>query len=144
MAAIKAPAALPIPLISAALVLLALGGPAFAQQAYGPTLSYSSPDVAMKDLHDALHLSAQQEAAWQTYSAQVALASQARVRQEAGARMMSSLDAPRRMDLIEAEMRQELADLETRSQALKSFYALLTPEQRQIFNQRTLPAQNGQ
>jgi hypothetical protein len=56
--------------------------------------------------------------------------------------MMPSLDAPRRMDLIEAEMRQELADLQSRARALKSFYALLTPAQRQIFDQRTLPQQN--
>jgi hypothetical protein len=124
------------------LVLLAICAPASAQQDYGPPPAYSSPDAAMKNLHDSLHLSAQQEAAWQTYSSQMALSSQARVRQQAGARMMPSLDAPRRMDLIEAEMRQELADLQTRAQALKSFYAVLTPAQRQIFDQRTLPAQN--
>src|SRR4051794_14241772 len=96
--------------IGMALALLVCG-PAFAQQDYGPPASSSTPDATMKDLHDALHLSAQQEAAWQTYSASMATADQARVRQQAGARMMPSLDAPRRMDLIEAEMRQELADI---------------------------------
>jgi hypothetical protein len=96
----------------------------------------------MKNLHDALHLSEQQETAWRAYSGQLALAAQARVRQQAAQRMMPSLDAPRRMDLIEAEMQQELVDLHSRAQALRSFYALLTPAQRQIFDQRTLPPQN--
>jgi hypothetical protein len=122
--------------------LAALCGPAVAQQAYGPSSGYSSPDVAMKNLHDALHLSEQQETAWQAYSGQMALTAQARVRQQAAQQMMPSLDSPHRMDLIEAEMRQELVDLHTRSQALKSLYAVLTPAQRQIFDQRTLPAQN--
>ena len=134
--------AMPGPLVGAALLLLAFCAPASAQQDYGPSAGYSSPDAAMKNLHDALHLSAQQEAAWQNYSSQIALTSQSRVRQQAGARLMPSLDAPRRMDLIEAEMRQELADLQSRARALKSFYALLTPAQRQIFDQRTLPPQN--
>ena len=130
--------------IGMALALLALCGPASAQQVYGPSGGNSSPDAAMKDLHDALHLTPQQESAWQSYNDQIALTAQARVRQQAGARMLPSLDAPHRMDLIEAEMRQELADLRNRAQALKGLYALLTPAQRQIFDQRTLSPQNGQ
>jgi hypothetical protein len=128
--------------IGMALALVALCGPATAQQEYGSSPGGSSPDAAMKELHDALHLSAQQEAAWQTYRAQMASTGQARARQQAAAKMMPTLDAPRRMDLIEAEMRQELADLRTRSLALKNFYALLSPAQRQTFDQRTLPPQN--
>jgi hypothetical protein len=133
----------PALIIGIAIALLALCEPALAQQDYGPSPGYASPDVAMKNLHDALHLSEQQETAWRAYSGQMALAGQARVRQQAGQRMMPSLDAPHRMDLIEAEMQQELVDLHSRAQALKSFYAVLTPAQRQIFDQRTLPPQNG-
>jgi hypothetical protein len=124
------------------LVLLVMSGPTFAQQGPGFSQGSSSPEAAMKNLHDALHLSAQQEPAWQAYSTQMAATDQARVRQQAGARMMPSLDAPHRMDLIEAEMRQELVDLQSRAEALKHFYAVLTPAQRQIFDQHTLPRQN--
>lgn len=142
-----------------AFALLAACEDAPAQQAYDPSVTYSttsaspsasSPDQApslqqtMNALHDALHLTVQQEPAWQAYRAQAARGAQAQGRQQAAERMLPTLDAPRRMDLVEAEMRQELADLHAQALALKSFYADLTPQQRQIFDRRTLPRQGGQ
>jgi hypothetical protein len=135
--------ATPTAFIGVALALL-MCGPVSAQQDYGQPPGYSTPDAAMRNLHDALHLSAQQEAAWQTYSAQMTTADQGRVRQQAGEQMMASLDAPHRMDLVEAEMRQELADFQIRAHALKSLYAVLTPAQRRTFDDRTLPPQSDQ
>ena len=43
------------------------------------------------------------------------------------------------MDLVEAELRAELQDLQGQSRALKAFYATLSPEQQRIFDARTLP-----
>ena len=58
--------------------------------------------------------------------------------------MFANLSAPQRMDLVEAEMRQELLDLQQQSQALKAFYATLSPEQKSIFDAQTLPPRDSQ
>ncbi len=58
--------------------------------------------------------------------------------------MFPNLSAPQRMDLIEAEMKQELVDLQQQSQALKAFYATLSLEQKKTFDAQTLPPQNSQ
>ena len=42
------------------------------------------------------------------------------------------------------ELEAELADLRRQSQALKALYAVLSPEQRVIFDQRTLPPSGEQ
>ena len=58
--------------------------------------------------------------------------------------MFPTLSAPQRMDLVEAEMRQELLDLQAQSQALKTFYATLSPQQKATFDAKTLPPEQGQ
>lgn len=90
-------------------------------------------------LHLALHLAPSQETAWQQYRSQSDVPDRAQERRRSASTLFPTLDAPHRMDLVEAEMRQELADLQRQSQALKGFYAVLTPEQRRIFDTRTLP-----
>lgn len=90
-------------------------------------------------LHDALHLSASQEGAWNTYKASVSPAAQAQQRRRAAAMLFPTLTAPRRIDLVEAEMRQDLADLHRQAEALKTFYATLSPAQQRTFDTQTLP-----
>ena len=58
--------------------------------------------------------------------------------------MFPNLDAPQRMDLVEAEMKQELLDLQRQSEALKSFYGTLSAEQKAIFDAQTLPPADPQ
>ena len=58
--------------------------------------------------------------------------------------MFAQIDAPHRMDLVEAEMRQELVDLQHQAQALKAFYARLSPQQQRIFDAKTLPPAGDQ
>jgi len=103
-------------------------GPAFGQGGMGA-------------VHDALHLNAAQEQAWQAYQANVAAPAQAQARRSAATQMFPHLSAPQRMDLVEAEMKQELADLRRQSQAMKLFYATLSLEQQRLFDTNTL---NGQ
>ena len=107
---------------------LALAGAAAAQQ--GPNLTA---------LHDALHLTASQESAWSAYKASVAPQAGADQRRRAAARLFPTLPAPRRIDLVEAEMRQDLEDLHRQAEALKTFYATLDTQQQRIFDQQTLP-----
>ena len=90
-------------------------------------------------LHDALHLSAAQESAWETFKA----ASQPNADQDARARaaqaMLPQLTSPQRVDLSVAAMQADLDTLRARGQALKAFYAVLSAGQRQIFDRQTLP-----
>ena len=121
-------------LIAAALTLgTALPLAALAQQ-QGPNLTA---------LHDALHLSASQEAAWSTYKMSVSPSAGAQQRRRAAAQLFPTLPAPRRIDLVEAEMQQDLDDLRHQAQALKTFYATLSPDQQRTFDTKTLPPPQG-
>jgi len=113
----------------AALALSALAPAAWAQQG-----------ADLYSLHDALHLTAAQEPAWQTFKA----ASQPNADQAARARaaqaMLPHLTSPQRVDLSLAAMQADLDTLKARGAALKAFYAALTPTQQQIFDRQTVPA----
>jgi hypothetical protein len=121
--------------LSLGAALMISASPAFSQNVALPPVN---------DLHQALHLSAQQEPAWKAYRAEAAAPTVAQDRRRAASTMFPTLDAPQRMDLIEAEMKQELLDLQRQSEALKAFYVTLTPEQKTIFDAKTLPPANSQ
>ena len=53
--------------------------------------------------------------------------------------MMATLPTPRRIDLINAEMQADLDLMQKQGEAVKSFYATLTPEQRLTFDRQTMP-----
>jgi len=105
----------------------------------GPAAAQTVGLTPIEQLHQALHLAPSQEGAWQLYRSAADIPDKAQSRRQSASVLFRTLDAPRRMDLVEAEMRQELADLQRQSQALKAFYAALTPEQQHIFDARTLP-----
>jgi hypothetical protein len=120
--------------VAAAIALVAVAAPA---QSIGAT--------PIEQLHQALHLTPSQEGAWQLYRSAADIPDKAQARRRSASVMFRTLDAPHRMDLVEAEMRQELADLQRQSQALKAFYVALSPDQQRIFDARTLPpASEGQ
>ena len=117
-------------------VLLAM--PAGAQEAPPP----GPPASAQEDfagLHNALHLSPAQEPAWAAYRAAAPSPGATEQRRRAAAALFPTLESPRRIDLVEAEMRQELLELQRQSKALKGLYAALSPEQQRVFDERTLP-----
>ncbi len=111
----------------------------------GPALAQNVGSTPVEALHQALHLTPSQEGAWQLYRSASDIPEQAQSRRRAASNLFRTLDSPHRMDLVEAELRQELADIDRQSQALKAFYSVLSPEQKRIFDARTLPpADNGQ
>jgi len=85
------------------------------------------------ELHQQLKLSAEQEPAWKTFSEkmQAALPQERPNREE-----MRKLSTPERMDKMLALMKGHEQQLETRAAALKAFYAVLTPEQRKLFDEQ--------
>ena len=103
------------------------------------TAAWSQPSNLIA-LHDALHLGADQEPGWNAYAASVATPPGTRQRRRAAAMLFPTLTAPRRIDLVEAEMREDLLELHREAEALKTFYAVLTPAQQKIFDAKTLPA----
>jgi hypothetical protein len=51
--------------------------------------------------------------------------------------MMQSLPTPRRVDLIEAEMDEDMAAMRRQGAAVKTFYAQLAPDQQKTFDSMT-------
>ena len=89
-------------------------------------------------LHDKLKLTAAQEPAWKNYVAASTPTGGKDGKAGWGNRAeMDKLSAPERMEKQLAMSREHEARLSARLAALKPFYAVLTPEQKQIFNQET-------
>jgi len=84
------------------------------------------------ELHDKLHLNASQEAAWKTYVAKM---------KPAAPPVRSSRDefdkmtAPERMEFMLTRMKEHEQKMADHLAATKEFYAVLTPEQKKIFDQ---------
>jgi hypothetical protein len=116
-----------------------LGAVAFGVLALTCTAQAQAQTRDLHALHDALHLSASQEAAWRTFNAATAADPEQEARDRNAAMMMPKLTAPRRADLSIAEMEADLDTLKRRSAALKAFYAILTPQQQTIFDSQTAP-----
>jgi hypothetical protein len=115
-----------IPYGLAALAAITITLPAHAQ----------TPDLS--SLHDALHLTAAQESGWRSYRAAITPDSSTEARRRSAAMMMNTLTTPRRIDLIDAEMGEDFAAMRRQGEAVKSFYATLTPGQQRTFDHQTL------
>ncbi|THD81784.1 MAG: hypothetical protein E7812_02925 [Phenylobacterium sp.] len=90
-------------------------------------------------LHDDLHLSEGQEAAWRDYTRSIAPSPQAEARHRAAVELMPSVPAPRRIALMEATMASDLADFRRQGQAVVAFYDQLSPDQQRTFDGETMP-----
>src|ERR1700693_1038339 len=81
-------------------------------------------------LHDKLSLSPTQEAAWKTFTDR--LRATAPVRSDAAP--VATMTAPERADRMAAFLQTAQQQAATRAQAVKEFYAVLSPEQQKIFD----------
>jgi hypothetical protein len=97
------------------------------------------PDFA--NLHDSLHLTAAQEDGWRAYKAALQPDPYAESRHRQAAQMIPTLTTPRRVDLMNAEMSADMAYARRQGEAVKAFYASLTPDQQRAFDHET--AQGG-
>lgn len=125
-------------LVILSVLSLSAGGAALAQgqQEEGP-----SPQQQLSQLHDALRLSPQQEPAWRAYAASLAPDPAMEARRRSAAEMMPKLTTPRRVDLINAEMAQDMASMRRQGEAVKAFYAQLSPQQQSTFDRITAESQ---
>ena len=115
---------------------LALTGPLAAQPRQPPP---PESGQSVDDLHDALRLRPDQERAWQVFDEASRPDPQEEDRQRNAFERMGSLRAPQRFDLSIQMMRSDLEATERRANALRAFYATLSPEQQAIFDRETLP-----
>lgn len=84
-------------------------------------------------VHDALKLTPAQEEAWKAYLEQSK--PQPPAGQPLSREEMVKLSTPERAERMQAVMRDRLAMMEKHTAALKTFYAVLTPEQKKAFDE---------
>lgn len=85
-------------------------------------------------LHAALKLTEAQEAAWKTFTRQMA----PRKHLMCGKKAVGKT-APERMDAMLGMMRRHLRATKARAEAVKAFYAVLTPAQQKTFDDGFMP-----
>lgn len=88
------------------------------------------------ELHDKLHLNASQEGAWKTYIAKMKPAAHP-VRPSRDE--LDKMTAPERMEFMLARMKEHEQRMTDHLAATREFYAVLTPEQKKIFDQNFMP-----
>jgi hypothetical protein len=112
---------------------------AFAAAA--PALAQQAVSADLIRLHDALHLSANQEGPWRDYTRAIGpnAEAQAQARHRAADQLMPMAPAPRRIALMEAVMANDLEDFRRQGRAVVAFYDQLTPDQQRTFDRETLP-----
>ena len=87
-------------------------------------------------MHEQLKLTAAQEPAWKTYVAAVAPTDMAKRWGDHAA--MAKMSAPERLEKHIAMSKERDARMTSHLAALKTFYAVLTPEQQKIFNEKSM------
>ena len=90
-------------------------------------------------LHEELHLSDGQEAAWRDYTRAIAPDPQAEARHRAAAELMPAVPTPRRIALMQATLESDAADFRRHAAAVIAFYGQLTPAQQRTFDLETAP-----
>ncbi|MFZ6861840.1 Spy/CpxP family protein refolding chaperone [Undibacterium sp. Ji67W] len=84
------------------------------------------------DMHDRLKITSAQEPAWKTFTQAMVPVNMPPRPQELD---VEKLTTPERMALSIARMKQHEAMMQTRLNAVKTLYAVLTPEQQKIFDE---------
>jgi hypothetical protein len=87
-------------------------------------------------LHDDLHMSQSQEAAWKAYAGALAPTAQQQDRRRATVELMPLIPTPRRIALVEANMAQDEADFRREADAVMTFYNQLSADQQRTFDSR--------
>lgn len=92
-------------------------------------------------LHDALKLTPQQEGAWTKFQESHPFAGNAKRPDPAD---MAKLTAPERAEKMLERQKQHQEAMSQHVNAMKDFYAQLTPEQKKVFDEQTMMGKRGQ
>jgi protein CpxP len=115
---------------------MGMGGPGMHDcEAKGSARSPEKMKAAMEkhqaQLHAKLKLSAAQEPAWKTF---IAANTPAAMPTPPDRKEMEKLTTPERMEKMMERSKQHQEKMQERLAALKTFYAVLTPEQQKVFD----------
>lgn len=127
-------------------VMVAAGGAAFAQMDGGmmghdgmhgdPAKMEQTHTKHLNDLKAKLKITASQEAAWSTFA--TSMKPPADMGKRPDRAEMEKLTTPERLDKMRAMHKERMAAMEAgmdkRAEATKAFYAVLSPEQKKVFD----------
>lgn len=86
-------------------------------------------------MHDQLKITADQEPAWKAFMESVPHPMMDRKEARPDRKQMEAMSAPAMMEHRLEQAKQHLGMMQKRLEAVKSFYAILTPEQQRTFDQ---------
>ncbi|MEW6120174.1 MAG: Spy/CpxP family protein refolding chaperone [Pseudomonadota bacterium] len=97
-------------------------------------------DERLGELKERLKLAPSQEAAWQAFVASAARTQAAPDADRAAMReAFAGMSTPQRLDSMLERADQRRAQMAARAEAVKAFYAQLTPEQQKVFDAEAMP-----
>ena len=94
----------------------------------------------LAELKSKLNLQAAQEPAWNTFTQ--SMQHPARMARPERA-SLEKMTTPERLDMMQAMKAQRDAHMQQRADATKAFYAILSPDQKQVFDQETARMMKG-
>lgn len=94
-------------------------------------------------LRDALKLTPAQQPAWDAFVASMTPAHKGDRAARPDRAQLASLSAPQRLQMRIERQKQRTARMEARLSALNSFYSVLTPEQRKVFDEQAKQHRGG-
>lgn len=97
-----------------------------------------SDSAFLDHLHNDLQLGPSQQSAWQAFQQSYRVDPQDMARERDAEQRMPAMTGPQRMDLAISMAEQDLAGMRRRGDALKAFYATLSPQQQRVFDRDTL------
>ena len=121
--------------------VVALGLAASAAGAQPPPSQQQQQQQA--SLHSALHIRPDQEQAWRTFIASTTPPAGILSELRASAGRMASMTTPQRLDLLAQNLQLEVTLQRHSADAIRQFYAVLSPDQQRIYDQVTLPRGMG-
>src|SRR5215469_12621989 len=125
-----------LPKTFAAALMVAVMGVAAAQTQAG-----AQPGPSLQQLHSDLQLNPSQEDAWNAFRQAYQVDPREIARQRQADSSVAGLTGPQRMDLAISTAERELDGLRRRGDALKAFYATLSPQQQKVFDRDTMQPQ---
>jgi hypothetical protein len=93
-------------------------------------------------LHDALKITPAQENAWNAFVASMKPAQRAGDRQHGDRSALAGLSAPERAQKMIERQKQRTVFMEQRLAALNSFYSVLSPDQKKVFDEKAARMQS--
>ena len=129
-----------------------LAASSFAMPAGGCGAKHGQRDPARMEAHFARHqadlkeklkLMPEQEAAWNTFSSTAQVGMQHKgVDGKTMRGEFKKLNTPQRLDKMQAMADQRRAKMALRAEAIKTFYAQLSPEQQGVFDAEAMPSRH--